>query len=211
LRQPSAAATVDAGLDPAAVRDTIASVFTDPAYDQSLRQSLGDRVLEWIFRTLGAIVEALRGSADIRWLVIGAAILIVSVVVARAFFLSAEGARRRTRRPGAARTRGIDPWAQAAAEADAGRYTDAAHLLYAAVLNSLASSHRLVLHHAKTAGEYQNELRTRAPHALPPFTAFTRAYEKAIWGTRGCDQQEYSRLLDLATCAVHAGPQEIAA
>lgn len=202
---------VDAGLDPAAVRDTIASVFTDPAYDQSLRQSVGDRLLEWIVRILGAVVEALRGSADVRWLVIGAAILIVSVVLARAVFLSAEGARRRGRRPGAARTRGIDPWAAAAAEADAGRYTDAAHLLYAAVLNSLASSHRLVLHHAKTAGEYQHELRTRAPQALSAFVAFTRAYENAIWGTRGCDQQEYARILELAASAVHAAPERIAA
>lgn len=198
-------------MDPAAVRDTIASVFAHPAYDQSLRQSVGDRLLEWIFRTVGTILEALRGSADLRWLVIGTAILIVSVILARAAFLSAASAGRRVRRPGAPRARGINPWTAAAAEAAAGRYTDAAHLLYAAVLDSLASSRRLVLHQAKTAGEYERELRTRAPLTLPAFAAFTRAYEKAIWGTRACDQQEYTRLLELAASAAQTAPERVAA
>ncbi|HUF64651.1 MAG TPA: DUF4129 domain-containing protein [Gemmatimonadaceae bacterium] len=211
MRQAAAAAAVDGSLDPAAVRDTIASVFTHPAYDQSLRQSIGDRVLEWIVRILAAVVEALRGSADLRWLVIGTAVLIVAVILGRAAFLTAATTRRNAFRSTASRARGVDAWAAAAVAAKSGRYTDAAHLLYAAVLDSLAGRHRVVLHHAKTAGEYEHDLRTRHDQALPAFVAFNRAYERAIWGARACDENEYNRMLELAASVASGEPGRVAA
>lgn len=211
MLQQQAASTADIPLHPAAVRDTIAAVFTHPGYDQSLRQSVGDRMLDWILRTVGTILDALRGSTDIRWLVIGGAVLIVAVVLARAAFVAAASARGSTLRPRSQRGRAVNPWSAAAAAAAGERYTEAAHLLYAAVLDSLASHHRIVLHPSRTAGEYQRELRIRAPGALPPFTAFIRAYERAIWAARECSRADYDRLLDLATHSVSPGTGMIAA
>lgn len=211
MRQTAAAAAVDSSLDPGVVRDTIASVFTHPGYDQSLRQSIGDRVLEWIVRTLAAIVEALRGSADLRWLVIGAAVLIVVVVLARAAFLTTATARRSVFHSTASRSRGVSAWAAADAAARSGGYTDAAHLLYTAVLDSLATRRKVVLHDAKTVREYENDLRMRDERALPAFAAFTRAYERAIWGTRACDEREYVRLLELAASVASPESRRIAA
>ena len=211
MLQQHAASTASIALDPAAVRDTIAAVFTHPGYDQSLRQSVGDRILDWIFRMVATILDALLGSADIRWLVIGGAALIVAVVLARAAFVAAASARGRTLRPGAQRGHAVNPWNAAAAAAAGERYTEAAHLLYAALLDSLATHHRIVLHPSRTAGEYQRELRIRAPGTLPAFTAFSRAYERAIWAARECSRADYDRLLDLATHAASSGTEMIAA
>lgn len=211
MLQQQAAAAADIALDPGAVRDTIAAVFTHPGYNQSLRQSVGDRILEWIIRTIAAILDTLRGSADIRWLVIGGAALIVAVVLARAAFLAAASARGRTLRPSGAHGRTIDPWTVAADAAEHGRFTEAAHLLYAALLHSLASRHRVVLHPSRTAGEYQRELSVRAPGAHPAFAAFATAYERAIWGRRSCSAEDYQRLLELATRAASLDTERIAA
>lgn len=211
MLQQQAARIADIGLDPVAVRDTIAAVFTHPGYDQSLRQSIGDRILEWIFRMVATILDALRGSADIRWLVIGGAALIVAIVLARAAFVAAASARGRPVRTGARRGGTVNPWGTAAAAAAGERYTEAVHLLYAAVLDSLASHHRVVLHPSRTAGEYQREVRIRAPGALPGFTAFIRAYERAIWAARECSRADYDRLLQLAMHAASPGTGRIAA
>ncbi|HEX6251387.1 MAG TPA: DUF4129 domain-containing protein [Gemmatimonadaceae bacterium] len=206
-----AASTADIGLDAAAVRDTIAAVFNHPGYDQSLRQSIGDRLLEWGFRVVSSILDALLGSADIRWLVIGSAAVIVAVVLARAAFVAAATARGSMFRAGGQRARAANPWNAAAAAAAREQYTEAAHLLYAAVLDSLAAHHRIVLHPSRTAGEYRRELRFRAPGALPAFTAFVRVYERAIWTTRECSREDYARLFDLATRAASPGIGALAA
>ena len=211
MLQQQTGTTANIALDHAAVRDTIAAVFTHPGYDQSLRQSVGERLLEWIFRLIAAVLEALRGSADIRWIVIGAAALIVTVVLARAAFLAAASTHAKSLRPSAARGRAVSPWTTAASAAAAAQYTEAAHLLYAAVLDSLASHHRIVLHPARTAGEYRRDLEVRGPGALPAFTAFIRAYERAIWGIRACSQEDYARLLELATHAAYAETGKLAA
>jgi hypothetical protein len=207
LRTPGGAA-LDPALDAAAVRDTIARVFEQAGYDPSLRQSLGDRFLDWMARQLLAVADVVSGFADLRLVFIGTAIALVALVLLRALVLagstqSVRGPRRRTQRD--------DPWKAAEERATAGEFTDAAHLLYAAVLGTVATRNRVLLHPARTAGEYERELRSRNARSLPAFTAFTRAYERTIWRERDCTHADYLRLAQLAGAVAHADTGGVAA
>lgn len=186
--------------DPAIVRDTIGHVFTNPAYNPSLRETLGDRLLAWIFRTIVRAFEALRGSADVRWIVIGVAVAVVALIVARAVYLARVGVAERVAARGRGRgaMRQADPWTRAQADAAAGKYSLAAHALYAGVLEIIAAHARVQLHPAKTAGEYRRELAARSPVLLPAFAEFTGEYELAIWRRGECDDRCFAELWRIA-------------
>lgn len=208
--QPPADGTSLALLDSQAVRDTISAVFAHPAFDQSLRQSMGDRLLDWMLRGLASVVQAVRGYTDIRWVVIAVAAALVVFVLARATYLAAVQSRRRN----SVRSRqggGIDPWQAAAGEAADGRYEEAAHLLYAAVLEAIARHHRIMLHPARTIGEYERDLRKRGSGSVSAFGAFTRAYERAVWRGHGIDRPTYEALRGLAAVLVESSPRRKAA
>lgn len=91
-----------------------------------------------------------------------------------------------------------DPWAEAQREAAAGRYTDAAHLLYQAILVALAGRERLRLHPSKTVGDYGRELRARSSSAFPGYRDFARLYETVVYGLQHCDRERWERLQALA-------------
>ncbi len=93
---------------------------------------------------------------------------------------------------------GGDPWARAQQEAAAGRYTDAAHLLYQAILVALAGRERLRLHPSKTVGDYARELRARSSSAFPGYREFARLYETVVYGLQHCDRERWERLQALA-------------
>lgn len=198
-------------LDPDAVRDTIAQVFLHAGYDQSLRQSLGDRLLSWLARWITTAVDAIRASADVRWIVIAIAALVVATVLARAVWLSMAQARHAAGIRSRAVRRGPDPWKEAAELAARGRHTEAAHLLYLASLEAVARRHRIALHPARTAGEYERELRARGSTTLPAFTAFVSAYEREVWRSGAVDSSTWERLHALAAAVVHPVPQQAAA
>jgi hypothetical protein len=198
-------------LDPEVVRDTIARVFTHPGYDQSLRQSLGDRLLNWVIMNVMAFLDAIRGSANLRWVIIGLAIGIVAVILGRAAFLASVQARSRTAFRVRRARHGVDPWAAAAELAAAGSFMEAAHLLYAATLEAIARSDRIALHPARTIGEYQRDLRSRGAATLPAFTAFARKYEHAMWGRGALGFAEYEQLQQLAAEVVLPERQRLAA
>jgi hypothetical protein len=207
--QSPGGATLDPALDAAAVRDTIARVFAQPGYDPSLRRSLGDRLFDWIHRQVAGVFDALTGMVDLRWLLIGAAIVVVALVLLRALVLAGSMRPHRARpRRGSAR---VDPWRAAEERAAGGDFTQAVHLLYAAVLETVAARHRVLLHPAKTTGDYERELRARESYSLPTFNAFARAYERAIWRERESTRADYVRLSQLARAVVHAGNDAAAA
>lgn len=97
-----------------------------------------------------------------------------------------------------------DPWLRAQQEAAAGRHTEAAHLLYQAILVALAGRERLRLHPSKTVGDYARELRARSSSAFPGYREFARLYETVVYGLQHCDRERWERLHALA--APIAGP-----
>ena len=178
-------------------------MFAHPGYDQSLRQSIGDRLLEWLFRALASVLQAIRGYTDIRWVVIALGVALVVFILARAAYLAAVQSRPRGGRA-RRRSSGLDPWTAAAGEAAEGRFDQAAHLLYSAVLEAIARHHRTVLHPARTTGEYERDLRTQGSDALQSFGAFARAYERAVWRGSRIDSQAYETLRKLASVLVES-------
>ena len=186
-----------------AVRDTLAAVFRQPAFDRSLRQTLWRRFLTWldgIFERFGAAMgesEAFRLGARV------ALVLLAAIVVARvAQLVWAHRARLAMARRGVARGVGArgrgDPWLLAQEEAAAGRYTEAAHLLYQALLVALAGRERLRLHPSRTVGDYGRDLRRRSSPAAPAYGDFARAYETVVYDLQQCDRDRWERLRALA-------------
>jgi hypothetical protein len=93
---------------------------------------------------------------------------------------------------------GQDPWALAQQLASEGRYTDAAHALYGALLARVAARVPLRLHPSKTAGDYARDLRGTAPSVFAPFREFARSYEVVIYGLGSCDRRRFQTLMELA-------------
>ena len=91
-----------------------------------------------------------------------------------------------------------DPWALAQRLAAQGRYTEAAHALYGALLARVAARVPLRLHPSKTAGDYARDLRGTAPSVFGPFREFARSYEVVIYGLGACDRSRFEGLIDLA-------------
>jgi hypothetical protein len=176
-------------------------VFRDPVYARSLRETLWDRAWEWVRDALARFAEAASGSRLPAWTVAALLTLPVAAIAARAAYLA--WARRRLAVAGdgnGARDarRGGDPWLAAQDEAAAGRYADAAHLLYRSLLEALARRERLRLHPSKTVGDYARDLRVRSSPAALPFRDFARGYEAVVYGVAGCDREGYERLLRVA-------------
>ena len=92
-----------------------------------------------------------------------------------------------------------DPWTVAYEAARNGSYVNAAHALYAAVLQSLARSDRVLIDPAKTVGDYTRELRRISSRSLPLYRDFARLYEPVVWGSRECDGERFKQLSGIAS------------
>jgi hypothetical protein len=194
--QPTAAP-----IDAAAVRDTIAAVFASPDFDRSLRETLLDQLWQWIVAGLRALREAADASPLLARLVYGGTILVVVALLARAVYVLGVGGRgdaRRGGRGGHAAPGTLDAWRAAQDEAAAGRYTEAAHLLYRALLETVSRQEQVRLHPSKTVGDYVRDLRARRSAAFAPFREFARAYETVVYGLGTADRQRYEQLYALA-------------
>jgi hypothetical protein len=188
---------------PAAVHDTVASIMRDAAYQRSLSESLWNRFWswfgDWLLRTFGGV----RDLPHLRWIVIGLTTLVVLAIAARLIYSAGRFERESAR---LARVRaGIrgDPWLEAQRAAAEGRFTDAAHALYHAVLESLAARERIRLHDSKTHGDYARELRAVGSPEHTRLRAFGRRFDRAIFGAGRCDANDYHELLALATPLLH--------
>lgn len=186
----------DGAWSSAAVHDTVAAVARQAAYQRSLESTLWRRLWSEFTRLLGEVFDLFRGNASGRTVTIVLLVVLVLLVLAR-FVVSARAAREemgprasRSRRPGAA-----DPWGDAQRLAAAGRHTEAAHALLAALLSALAAHGDVRLHASKTAGDYARELRRRASPAHAGFQAFRHRYDGAIYGAGACSAEQYAALL----------------
>ncbi len=183
-----------------AARDTVAAVFAQRAYDRTIAASLWDRLMFYLWEQLSRVLSAITKSSATRPVALAvlallAVLAIVRIVIAirsAEFAGSASGTRRFLRRRG-------DPWLEAQRLAAEHRYTDAAHALYAALLESVAQREDLRLHPSKTVGDYLRELRWRSSALVPSFRDFARLYEVVVYGLGICDQERYERLYALAS------------
>jgi hypothetical protein len=184
-----------------ATRDTIAAVFREHAYDRTAMQSLWDRLWQVAFDWLGRLFRAVDTSPVSRPIVVTLLVIVATLILARVtvalvtrdfdFGRSAAGFAPFGRR--------ADPWMEAQRLAAAGRYTDAAHALYAALLEGVALREQLRLHPSKTVGDYRRELRRRSSALVPRFRDFARLYEVVVYGLGVCDRDRYERLYALAS------------
>jgi hypothetical protein len=184
------------GLPAGAVQDTIAAVFRQRAYDRAIVRTLWDRFWEAVWDGIRFLFDSL-GHAPIAARIIEYSLAAIAVaIVVRAVMLGYLGERAWARRGGDRRRTGGrgDPWAAAQDLAASGRYTEAAHALYAALLQGIASREHVRLHPSKTVGDYARDLRRRSSSLLAPFRDFARSYEIVIYGLRACDRERYDRL-----------------
>lgn len=181
-----------------AIRDTIAAVFRQPAFDRGARETLWNRFWEWV----KAVTASLLGPGSGRLstaLLVAVALLLIAIMLRYAFLAY----QRReqvalVRRTGGARRGRQDPWAAAQEAAARGQFTEAAHALYAALLLAVAARERLRIDPAKTIGDYARELRARSSALFTRFRDFARSYEVVIYGLGSCDRERYERLRALA-------------
>jgi hypothetical protein len=160
-----------------------------------------DRALEWFFVQLGNLFRMIDHSPAAKHGLLAIFIVIVLGVVAHLFltvYIPGTGQSARWTLRGARSGTSSDPWALAQRLAAEGRYTEAAHALYGALLTRVAARVTLRLHPSKTAGDYARDLRVAAPSVFGPFREFARDYEVVIYGLGTCDQPRFERLIDLA-------------
>jgi hypothetical protein len=154
------------------------------------------RLLGWLGRVLNDLFGFFRGSAPgrtITYVLIG---LLVFLVVARLVIAARTNRDDRilTKSRGS-RARTTDPWSDAQQFAAAGRYTDAAHALFSALLDRFAAQGDVRLHASKTAGDYARELRRRRSPGVEGFQAFRSRYDRIVYGAGECTSDDYESLL----------------
>jgi hypothetical protein len=199
-----------AGAAPAAaIHDTVAAIVRQSAYDRSLRQSLADLFFRWLGEAIERVLKAidLPGAKRLATvLAVVLALLAIARVVYAARLRSDDdrsgGRRARTRRETVA-----DPLGEAERLAAEGRFSDAAHALYRALLLRLSTREQLRLHPSKTSGDYARELRAAGSQVYAAFRSFGRRYDRVLFGRGSCDAAAYAALLGDARSLLDAyGP-----
>jgi hypothetical protein len=188
------------------IRHTVDAVFRQRVFN---RYSLWQKLVGWLAEAWGRVMElldplfsTLRHSPPLFWAVIGVLAAILVAIIGRAVYLwnvRRAGWAEAPSHGGAPHLRyGRDPWLAAQELAARGEFTEAAHALYAALLESAARQQQLRLHPSKTLGDYVRELRGRSSALFTRFRDFARSYEVVIYGIGHCDQERYQRLHALA-------------
>jgi hypothetical protein len=199
LQQPS--------LPDGTIRDTVAAVFRQRRYDRTIHDSILDRVFAWLGRLLSEEFRYVANSPVAKWtLFIVLIAIIIGIIMHLLLARVGDGGHAAQRSRGAGRgERSADPWAEAQRLAADGNYTDAAHELYRALIQSVARREQLRIDPAKTTGDYVRDLRRRSSALVAPFRDFARTYEVVVYGLGVCDQPRYERLLSLASAIGVAG------
>jgi hypothetical protein len=181
-----------------AIHDSVAAIAQGTAYQRSVTQSLWNSFWRWLNESFDALLDQFRGSASGRWVTISLLVLLVLLILVRAYLAARAARESAVRDVAGARggNAGAHPWIDAQRLAAAGRFTDAAHALLAAMLAAIAAQGQVRLHASKTAGDYARELRRRGSPAHPRFEAFRRRYDVAIYGRGEVTGAEYAGLLE---------------
>ena len=186
-------------------RHTVDAIARQAAYDRSLGESAWQDFWNAVARLLSRIADFFRGSAAGRHVTLVIVTLIVTGVVIH-FVVAALAARKEeTADSTPARERSTDAWREAEQLAAAGRFTDAAHALLAALLTGFARRGEVRLHASKTAGDSARDRARRGSPARSAFQQVRRRYDAVIFGTGTCDAVEYAALLRDATPILSRG------
>ncbi len=191
-------------LSETAIRDTVASVFRNAAFNKSLKQTLGDKLFAWINMILESLQQAAREHPFLAFCVKMLVALMVVAIIGRSIYLAYRRAQLKAqllgyRRSGQTGDEMQDAWLVAQRFASEGKYTEAAHAIYRHLLEWLAQRESVILHPSKTVGDYARDLRARSSRVFGNYRDFARSYEVVIYGLGSCDRERYDRLLSLAT------------
>jgi hypothetical protein len=193
------------------IHDTVAAIVADPTITGASRRSLLGRVLRYLATKLTDLLHWASGSLDARIITGAGVVIVVVLIVARIFAGRREAAGRRAAgRRGAPRAR-VNPWRSAQALASDGRFTDASHDLYAAVIADLVRLGLVRFHASKTSRDYVHELRRARMPLAPIFGDFSRAFERAVFGLDDVTREEWEVLLSLAERVASAAGTQSAA
>jgi hypothetical protein len=186
------------------VQDTVAAVFRQRAYDRTITQTLWDRAWRYFWELVSDLLNAV-GQSKTAGRVIEIIIVVLLVLVLIRIIVQVASGEIAFGGGALGTSHGspADNWAEAQRLASQGRYTEAAHLLYTALLQSMARRDEVRMHPSKTVGDYVRELRRRSSSLLPRFRDFARSYEVVVYGLGVCDQERYERLYSLANPMVN--------
>lgn len=181
------------------IHDTVAAIVRQPAFAGRARESLLGRFLRYVIVHIRDWLRQYHGSESARYVVIAALIVLIVIIIAR--ILTIRDADAQARRRGFA-TRGsaadADLWSEAQQLAAAGDYTGASHALYAALLARIARSAGVTLHASKTGGDYWRDLYRRGSPIAADFRAFSRRFDRVMFGTGSATAEDFADLASLA-------------
>lgn len=193
------------------IHDTVAAIVADPTIAGATRRSVLGRLFRYLSTKLNDILHWASGSLDAR-IITGAGIaIVVLLIIARVYAgrREAAGVRAAALR-GVARDR-TNAWKGAQQLASEGRFTEASHQLYTAVLADLARLSLVRYHASKTNGDYVRELRRGRTPIAPLFADFSRAFDRAVFGLDEVTREEWEVLLSLAERVASAAGMRSAA
>jgi hypothetical protein len=177
------------------IHDTVAAIVRQPDYGAGARRSMLSRFLEFVLRWLDKLLDRAGGTLNGKFIVAAAIVLVVVLVVGRMVVERQVEARRgRLRR--SAQNRGVivDRRQLARDSAAAGRFEEACHALYLAVLDELVAAGALKLHRSKTSGDYARDLKRRGVPAAAAFREFARTFERAVYAGDRVTESDYERV-----------------
>ena len=178
-----------------AVRDTVAAIARQDVYERSLGSTLVRRIWDTLMRWFDAFLALFEDSETTRYITIGLIVLLVALIVARIAIVVLTAGEEGTAAPRHASARARDARAEAERLAAAGRFTEAAHALLAAILASLADRGQVRLHDSKTTGDYARELDRNGSPLRGAFRTFRRRYDRVIYGVGECSADDFDALL----------------
>jgi hypothetical protein len=182
------------------VHDTVAAIARQPAFAQSVAQSLLGRFVQFLVRRVDDLFRFFNETPGARPVVVGAAIVVVLAIAARLVIAARVGdGEHRLAISRGARGAHADPLETARALAESGRHVAAAHALYGALLDRLASRGWIRFHSSRTSGEYARELRQKGLPAYASFRAFATRFDHLIYGLGTCDAEQFDDLMRRAT------------
>ena len=178
-----------------AVRDTVAAIARQDAYQRSLGSTLWRRLWQVVSGWIDALFELFAGSVSGRTVTIALLVVLGLLVLARiaVVLLASREHDEAGALPASARVR--DARAEAERMAAAGRFTEAAHALLRALLGSLADRGDVRLHDSKTTGDYARELDRNGSPRRAIFRSFRRRYDRVIYGAGECSADEFAALM----------------
>jgi hypothetical protein len=165
-------------------------------YQRRLARSLAERFWIWVWDRLSALFEVIAGTPGARTVTLFATALLVAALALR-ILLATRYERRAPRSvPGAGHRAGraLATLDEARRLAHEGRFADAIHALYAAILDALAQRRLIRLHSSKTSGDFARELRGRGHPAHAAFRVFVRRFDRLFYGYDVCDAAAFEAL-----------------